>query len=68
MSGVVIYRTSTGSTLDYAKWIAEATGFTAYESKDAGIPWSEVDTIVIGCPIIASSQRSPAGSRRTGIG
>lgn len=54
MSGIVIYRTSTGSTKDYAHWIAEATGYTAYESRDAKIPWAEADTVVIGSPIIAN--------------
>ena len=53
MSGVVIYRTNTGSTKDYADWIAEAMGYTAYESRDKGIPWAEADTIVIGSPIVA---------------
>lgn len=53
MSGIVVYRSSTGSTKDYADWIAAATGFKAYESRDASIPWAEADTVVIGSPIIA---------------
>jgi len=53
MSGIVVYRSTTGSAKDYANWIAEATGYTAYESKDASIPWETADTVVIGCPIIA---------------
>ena len=53
MSGIVIYRTNTGSCKDYADWIAEATGYTAYESRDAQIPWESADTVVIGSPIVA---------------
>lgn len=54
MSGIVIHRSSTGSTKEYADWIAEETGFAAYDNRDAGIPWDSADTIVIGCPIIAN--------------
>jgi len=53
MSGIVVYRSSTGSTKQYAEWIAEATGYAAYESRDAKIPWDGADTVVIGSPIIA---------------
>ena len=53
MSGVVIYRTSTGSTKDYADWIAEATGYKTYGNRDAKIPWETAETVVIGCPIVA---------------
>ena len=53
MSGIIVYRSSTGSTKQYAEWIAEATGYAAYESRDAKIPWAEADTVVIGSPIIA---------------
>jgi menaquinone-dependent protoporphyrinogen oxidase len=53
MSGIVIYRTSTGSAKDYADWIAEATGYKTYESRDVKIPWESADTVVIGCPIVA---------------
>jgi len=53
MSGIIVYRTSTGSTKEYTDWIAEATGYTVYESKDGNIPWETSDTVVIGCPIVA---------------
>ena len=54
MSGIVIYRSSSGSTKQYVDWIGEETGFATYDSRDKAIPWGEVDTVVIGCPIIAS--------------
>ena len=54
MSGIVIYRSSAGSTKQYAEWIAEETGFTLYESRDGSIAWETADTIVIGCPIVAN--------------
>lgn len=53
MSGIVIYRSSTGSTKQYAGWIHEETGFPVYESGDRAIPWADADTVVIGCPIVA---------------
>jgi menaquinone-dependent protoporphyrinogen IX oxidase len=54
MSGIVVYRSSTGSTKEYADWIGEATGYATYESRDANIPWADADTVVIGSPIVAS--------------
>lgn len=52
MSGIIIYRSNYGSTRQYAQWIHEETGFPLFESRDRSILWN-VDTIVIGCPIIA---------------
>ena len=54
MSGIVIYRSSTGSTKEYADWIAEETGFGVHDSRDAGIPWEGAGTVVIGSPIIVN--------------
>jgi menaquinone-dependent protoporphyrinogen IX oxidase len=54
MSGIIVYRSSTGSTKQYADWIHEETGFPVYESRDKKIPWDGADTIVIGSPIIAN--------------
>jgi len=53
VSGIIVYRSSTGSTKQYAEWIAEETGFSLHESRDKTIPWETPDTVVIGCPIIA---------------
>ena len=53
MSGIIVYRSSTGSTKDYADWIAEETGYTPFESRDAKIPLESANTIVVGCPVIA---------------
>ncbi|MFX1412172.1 MAG: flavodoxin domain-containing protein [Promethearchaeota archaeon] len=54
MSGIVVYRSSTGSTKQYADWIHEETGFPVYDSRDKGIPWDGADTVVIGSPILAN--------------
>ena len=54
MSGIVVYRSSTGSTKQYAEWIAEETGYTLHESKDKSIDWQGADTVVIGCPVVAN--------------
>lgn len=53
MSGVIIYRSSYGSTKQYAEWIREETGFEIFDSRAKDIPWNS-DTVVIGCPIIAN--------------
>jgi len=52
MRGVIIYRSTYGSTKQYAEWIHEETGFPLFDSRDRSIPW-DVDTVVIGCPVIA---------------
>lgn len=52
MGGIIIYRSSYGSTKQYAEWIREETGFPLFDSRDRSIPW-DADTIVIGCPVIA---------------
>jgi menaquinone-dependent protoporphyrinogen IX oxidase len=52
MTGIVIYRSTYGSTKQYAEWIHEETGFPLFDSRDPSIPWN-VSTIVIGCPIVA---------------
>ena len=54
MSGIVIYRSSSGSTKQYAEWIGQETGFSVHDSRDGAIPWAGADTVVIGCPIIAN--------------
>ncbi len=52
MRGVIIYRSTYGSTKQYAEWIREETGFPLFDSRDRSIPW-DTDTIVVGCPVIA---------------
>ena len=54
MSGIIVYRSTYGSTKQYANWIHEETAFPVHDSRDEGIPWREVDTAVIGCPILAN--------------
>ena len=53
VSGIIVYRSSYGSTKQYAEWIHDETGFPVFESRDDSIPW-DADTVVIGCPIIAN--------------
>ena len=53
MTGIIVYRSTYGSTKQYAEWIHEETGFPLFDSRDKSIPW-DADTIVIGCSIIAS--------------
>jgi len=53
VSGIIVYRSSYGSTRQYAEWIHEETGFPLFDHRDQTIPWN-VDTTVLGCPIIAS--------------
>lgn len=52
MTGIIIYQSTYGSTKQYAEWIREETGFQLFASDDPAIAWN-VDTIVIGCPIVA---------------
>jgi menaquinone-dependent protoporphyrinogen IX oxidase len=54
VSGIVVYRSSSGSTKQYAEWIAEETGFSIHDSRDTDIPWSGAEAVAIGCPIIAN--------------
>jgi menaquinone-dependent protoporphyrinogen IX oxidase len=54
VSGIIVYRSTYGSTKQYADWISEEIGFPAYDSRSKEIPWDGADTVVIGCPIIAN--------------
>jgi len=54
VSGIIIYRSSYGSTQQYAEWLGEETGFPVYDQKSASIPWTDADVVVVGCPIIAN--------------
>ena len=53
MSGIIVYRSSYGSTREYAQWIHEETKFPLFDPQDSTIPWN-TDVVVIGCPIIAN--------------
>jgi len=54
MSGIVVYRSSYGSTEQYAEWIGEETGYTVHDIREKAIPWERADTVVIGSPILAN--------------
>lgn len=53
MSGVIIYRSSYGSTKQYADWIHEETGFPMFDNRDKALDW-DADTVIIGCPVLAN--------------
>lgn len=56
MKGMIIYKSNTGSTGEYAAWLSEETGFVKVESgkvRDGMI--RECDTVLIGCPIYAGN-------------
>lgn len=49
MSGVIVYRSATGFTRQYALWLKEILGYEAVEyKKRRGIDWSRYDTIIYG--------------------
>lgn len=53
--GIIIYKSKYGATEKYAKWLAEESGFSTVELKDAEI--SEIvkyDTVIFGGGIYAS--------------
>jgi menaquinone-dependent protoporphyrinogen IX oxidase len=54
MNGIIVYRSTYGSTKQYAEWIHEETGFPLYDQWDTKIPWGTTGMVVIGCPIIAN--------------
>jgi menaquinone-dependent protoporphyrinogen IX oxidase len=54
VSGIIIYRSSYGSTKQYANWIHEETQFPLYDQREKDIPWREAERLVIGCPLIAN--------------
>ncbi len=52
MNGAIFYATKYGSTQDYARWIAEATGLAAHDIKERCVTLDGCDFIVLGCPVI----------------
>jgi menaquinone-dependent protoporphyrinogen IX oxidase len=55
MKGIVLYKTSCGSTKEYAEWISEDTGFEAHPIEKAGdLPLDSYDTIIVGGYVMAS--------------
>ncbi len=54
MKGIVIYKSTYGSTKEYANWIADETGFNAVDLKKFRVKdLNTYDTIILGSPIIA---------------
>lgn len=52
MNGAIYYATRYGSTADYARWIAEATGLRAFDIHGKCPPVADFDFVVLGSPII----------------
>ena len=54
MNGIILYRSSSGSTKQYAEWIHEETGFPVHDTREKNASWKGADPVVIGCPVIAN--------------
>jgi menaquinone-dependent protoporphyrinogen IX oxidase len=55
VKGIVLYKTSCGSTKEYAEWISEDTGFEAHPiAKAAELPLASYDVIIVGGYVMAS--------------
>jgi menaquinone-dependent protoporphyrinogen IX oxidase len=52
VKGAIVYYSNYGSTKQYAKWIAEETGFELFDQKSDSVPLEQFDTVVIGSPIL----------------
>ncbi len=54
-NGVILYQSKYGATKQYAKWLADQTGFSMVETKKADIEQIKVfDTVILGGGIYAS--------------
>ena len=52
MKGAIFFASKYGSTAQYAQWIAEATGLSAFDLNSSNADPSDFDFLVIGSPII----------------
>ncbi len=52
MNGAIFYASKYGSTLEYAGWIADATGLPVYDADEQGSDPADSDFLVLGSPII----------------
>jgi menaquinone-dependent protoporphyrinogen IX oxidase len=52
MNGAMFYASRYGSTAQYARWIAEATGLPSFDVKTANADPSRYDFLVLGSPVI----------------
>jgi len=52
MKGAIFYSSKYGSTAEYSRWIAEATGLPAFDVDAAEASPSDFDFLVLGSPII----------------
>lgn len=52
MKGAIFFSSRYGSTAEYARWIAAATGLPAFDVNDTKTSLSEYDFLVLGSPVI----------------
>lgn len=52
MQGAIFVTSRYGSTLQYAEWIAEATGLPVFNIRDKAPDPSDFDFVVIGSPVL----------------
>ena len=52
MTGAILYATKYGSTRDYARWIAEATGLALHDMHRDHPDLESLNFLVIGMPVI----------------
>lgn len=52
MIGAIFYSTRYGSTAQYARWIAEATGLPAFDVDEESANPADYDFVVLGAPVI----------------
>ena len=54
MKGIVLYRSLHGCTEQYARWIAEETGFECVDFRKKKMKAvREADTVILGAPVLA---------------
>ncbi len=52
MKGAIFYTSKYGSTQQYAKWIAEATGLPIFDVREDTADLQQFDFLIIGSPIM----------------
>ena len=54
MTGVIVYRSSYGSTRQYAEWLGEETGFDVVDVRSVRDQDLRArDVVIVGCPVLA---------------
>ena len=54
MKGIIIYKSTYGSTRQYAQWLSEETGYKSVELKKVkNKDITDCDVVIFGCPVLA---------------